>query len=87
MPPKPQFHPYFQKIQKYPDYSFDFVLIDGRARVACMINTIDKIKREGRLILDNSDREKYHGVFCIFDGWKRVDFSNVLQQTTVWTRI
>ena len=87
LPPKPQFHPYFQEIQKYPDNYFDFVLIDGRARVACMINAIDKIKKEGILILDNSDREKYHGIFYIFDGWKRVDFSNGLQQTTVWRKI
>ncbi len=87
LPPKPQFHPYFQKIQKYPDNYFDFVLIDGRARVACMINEIDKIKNEGILILDNSDREKYHSIFYIFDGWKMVDFSNGLQLTTVLIRV
>ncbi len=46
LPPKPQFYYYFQEIQKYPDNYFDFVLIDGRARVACMINTIDKIKEK-----------------------------------------
>ena len=48
------------------------------------INAVDKIKKEGILILDNSDREKYHGIFYIFDEWERVDFSNGLQQTTVW---
>jgi hypothetical protein len=45
LPPKPQFHPYFQEIQKYTYNSFDFVLVDGRAKVACMINAIDKIKK------------------------------------------
>ncbi len=86
LPPKPQSHPYFQEIQKYPDYSFDFFLIDGRARVACMINAIDKIKKEGILILDNPARKKYHNIFYIFDSGKRVDYSNGLQQTTVWRR-
>ena len=87
LPPKPQFHPYFQEIEKYPDSSFDFVLVDGRARVACMINAIDKIKKEGILILDNSDREKYYEIFHMFDSWERIDFYNGLQQTTVWRNI
>jgi len=87
LPPKPQFHPYFQEIQKYPDNYFDFVLVDGRARVACMINAVDKIKKEGILILDNSDRGKYHNIFYLFDEWKRVDFFNGLQKTTVWRKL
>jgi len=87
VPPKPQFYHYFQEIQKYPDNYFDFVLIDGRARVACMMNAKDKIKKEGILILDNSDRGKYHSIFYLFNGWKRINFSNGLQQTAVWRKI
>lgn len=34
-----------------------------------------------------SVKEKYHRIFYIFDGCKRVDFSNGLQQTTVWRKI
>jgi hypothetical protein len=34
-------------------------LVDGRARKACIVHAIPKIKQGGYLIIDNSDRNYY----------------------------
>lgn len=85
-PPKTQFFPYFQEILKHTDNSFDFILVDGRARVACVMNAVDKLKKGGILILDNSDRDKYRSIYDYLKEWKKLDFSNGLQQTTIWVK-
>lgn len=38
---------------------FDIILIDGRDRVRCVENSITKLKEDGIIIWDNSDRECY----------------------------
>ncbi len=54
------FSGYVQIIDKYPDKSFDLILIDGRARPACIKHAIKKLKKKGVVILDNADRERYN---------------------------
>ncbi len=85
-PPKAQFFPYFQEILKHADNSFDFILVDGRARVACVMNAVNKLKKGGILILDNSDREKYRSIRDFLKDWKKLEFSNGLQQTSIWIK-
>lgn len=51
------FKKYAQSILAYDD--FDFVLVDGRARPSCLKHGIEKLKKGGYLILDNSDRPYY----------------------------
>ncbi|MEN6467384.1 MAG: hypothetical protein ABFD45_00310 [Smithella sp.] len=53
------FKNYVSQIDTYPNNFFDIVLIDGRARPACIKHSHKKIKIGGFLILDNSDREYY----------------------------
>lgn len=55
------FKKYAQSILAYDD--FDFVLVDGRARPSCMKHGIEKLKKGGYLILDNSDRPYYTAHF------------------------
>ncbi|UCD63926.1 MAG: FkbM family methyltransferase [Candidatus Zixiibacteriota bacterium] len=55
---------------------FDIILIDGRDRVNCAINSLPALKPAGVIIWDNSDRERYrqgcdHLAAC---GFKRLDF-------------
>ncbi len=38
-----------------PDGSFDFVLVDGPSRSACVAAALPKLKRGGRIYLDNTD--------------------------------
>ena len=47
---------YSQMISEFADKHFDFVLIDGRARVDCFFNSIYKIKNGGFIILNGSSQ-------------------------------
>lgn len=67
---------YVSDIDQYPDDSFDIVVVDGRARPACVFHAIKKIKKGGYLLLDNSEREHYQQAIKLLEteGWKRHDF-------------
>ncbi|MBD3269963.1 FkbM family methyltransferase [Candidatus Peregrinibacteria bacterium] len=55
---------------------FDVIIIDGRERVRC-INTSSKcLKKNGIIVLDDSEREKYEdGIrFLESEGFKKLDF-------------
>ncbi len=53
------FFDYVSQIDKFPDASFDVILIDGRSRSSCLSHSLDKIKVGGYIVLDNSDRQYY----------------------------
>jgi hypothetical protein len=53
------FKSYSSKILDFEDNTFDIVLVDGRSRPSCIYHSISKIKKNGLLILDNSDRDYY----------------------------
>jgi hypothetical protein len=53
------FKSYAQLIDQFPDACFDIVLVDGRARPACLVHGMPKVKVGGLLVLDNSDRDYY----------------------------
>ena len=47
---------YVNAILEFPDYCFDLVIIDGSfSRYLCALNVVNKIKKNGLVILDNSD--------------------------------
>jgi len=53
------FRNYARQIGAFPNEHFDVVLVDGRARPACLMHAAPKVKRGGVLILDNAEREYY----------------------------
>ncbi len=53
------FRAYASFIDQYPDASFDWVFIDGRARNSCLLHAMNKVKPGGRIVLDNTDRTYY----------------------------
>jgi hypothetical protein len=53
------FSTYVQQIEKYPDEYFDIVIVDGRSRPSCIVHAMRKVKTNGFLIIDNSEREYY----------------------------
>lgn len=53
------FKQYAAQIDALPDRSLDLVLVDGRARPACLAHALPKVRPGGLLILDNSDRPYY----------------------------
>jgi hypothetical protein len=53
------FRRYATQIDAFPDRYFDIVLVDGRARPACLWHSADKVRVGGLLILDNADVDYY----------------------------
>lgn len=46
----------YSSLDDYPDYNFDFAIIDGIKRSDCARNVVMKVREGGYLYLDNSDR-------------------------------
>lgn len=68
------FDDYCEKILEYSDNSFDLIVIDGRARPGCAINSLNKVKEGGYILLDNSERKNYASIFKLLKGWKKTEF-------------
>lgn len=75
---------YFSFVRTFPDNHFDFIMIDGRARIECALNAIPKLKAGGIFVLDNSDRKRYTTVFKVLSNWKSVTTTTGLFDTTFW---
>jgi predicted O-methyltransferase YrrM len=54
-----QFYHYVSQIDEFPDGFFDLILIDGRARPSCIKHSVKKIRINGALIIDNTERPYY----------------------------
>lgn len=84
---------YVQSILAYEDASFDLVLIDGRARIACADTALAKVKPGGYLILDNMERDEYQIARSLLAALPCIDISGILPYgrphwsvTTVWRK-
>jgi len=65
---------YVNAIREQPDL-FDVVIVDGRWRHACVEATMDKVRDDGLIVLDNSDRYP-KATRCLRDSDRfQVDFS------------
>ena len=93
---KYSFEKYVKKIDEYPDNYFDFVIVDGRSRPSCIGASISKVKKDGYLLVDNSEREYYFSQtkqMLPENQWKRMDFcgpipgSKHFSQTTLFKRL
>jgi hypothetical protein len=66
---------YGKFILNYCD-AFDVIVIDGRDRVNCAKNCLDALRKNGVVIWDNADREKYSEGYDYLMGkkFRRLDF-------------
>jgi len=71
---------YSQKINEFPDNSFDCIIIDGIERCQCVKNSLSKLKDTGFYVFDNTDNMAYdEGVlFLMENGFKRIDFFGMI---------
>ena len=77
------FHKTYSEAPGVPD-NLDFILIDGRARNACMRTAICKLKKEGGiLVLDNAERKNYDK-HVIPQSWNLHKTTNGIWETWVW---
>ena len=75
---------YFMTVESIPDNSLDFLLVDGRARPECLYYAFPKMKKNGLVILDNSEREHYKIVFEFMKQYPVYTTTNGLTDTTFW---
>jgi hypothetical protein len=62
------FRRYVQGVLDYPDRAFDVILVDGRARFGCLVTALPKLKDDGALILDDSEREDAAQSVALLEG-------------------
>ncbi|WP_439490594.1 hypothetical protein [Algoriphagus sp.] len=60
---------YANAILDYEDGYFDLILIDGKARNACIENSLKKLKLGGILVVDNSHRKSYKDSLDRLEAW------------------
>lgn len=84
------FERYVKSIDPCPDRSLDLVIVDGRARLACIERCLPKIREGGHLLLDNSERGEYAPAYSRLAGYDRVDLEGLAPyrmytwRTSVW---
>ena len=90
--PNRYFDKYVNVIKEQADESFDLIIVDGRARVACGIASLPKLKPGGMLLLDDSDRPQYSQLVKAIDHWPAFIATGLkpgapcISQTTIWTK-
>lgn len=78
----------YQKYQENGEYcrlieregeTFDIVVIDGRDRVRCALNSISALSEKGVIIFDDTTRDRYQEVFDFLfkQGFKKIDFEGI----------
>ena len=87
------FKGYVESIDEFPDEYFDLILIDGRARPSCFRHAIPKVKAEGCIMWDNTERSYYLQDIQPLQGpLLRVDFPGpgpyvpFFTQTSIWLK-
>ena len=68
------FRNYVNKIDDFEDEYFDLIVIDGRARSACLSKSIKKLKKGGVIIFDNANRLRYAPALQKLEGWETKTF-------------
>lgn len=87
------FRDYARAIDSAADESFDLVVVDGRARPSCVKHAVAKVKHQGYLLLDNTERPHYltskllvhlSGFKSVFDCYGPVAGLLNFSRTTIW---
>ena len=64
------FERYVTVLDSREEGSFDWIVVDGRARVDCVRHAMAPLRPGGVLVLDNSNRPQYAPAIDLLEGWK-----------------
>lgn len=64
--------PYYTICDGYPDNSFDLILIDGRDRSRCLLQSKRLVKLGGIIMLDNAERSWYQKAMSTLSTWNHI---------------
>ena len=58
---------------------FDIIIVDGRDRVNCCLQSLAALSDKGVVVLDDSERENYTAAISFFkkEGFKELSFSGI----------
>ncbi len=75
---------YAAQILKYPEKSFDIIVIDGINRNKCAELALNALKEDGLIVFDNTDNSSFdEGVKYLSEqGFKRIDFYGLVPSYT-----
>ena len=61
------------------DVKFDIIIVDGRDRVNCCLESLSALSNKGVVVLDDSEREHYAEAIQFFksNGFKELSFSGI----------
>lgn len=74
------FTTYVRAVESYPERHFDVIVIDGRARNACMRHAAPHVRPGGVLLVDNTERKEYWPQLgaMVRQGWSMQTFRGPL---------
>lgn len=88
------FEKYCKYINTFPDKYFDLIIVDGRSRNSCVLESMKKIKDGGYILLDDSQRDEYNLGINYLSNLRRIDFpgfdpfkKSFLKTTTIFQSI
>jgi hypothetical protein len=81
---KYSFEEYARFIEIYSEKFFDFVFIDGRSRASCIKHALNRVKDNGYIMLDNSDRGHYACILSYMDIYDKQDFPGMGRDSKEW---
>ncbi|MEE1884663.1 FkbM family methyltransferase [Pedobacter flavus] len=69
----------YSKMAKSTQHKFDLIIVDGRDRVNCCINSVEALSESGVIVLDDSERMEYEPArkFLKAEGFKELSFSGI----------
>ncbi len=73
---------YVSIIQSFPELYFDFIMIDGHYRQACVLASDKHLKTEGFLIIDNYNRVKSRQEWGVPPSYELIHLSSNIVTTT-----
>jgi precorrin-6B methylase 2 len=69
----------YSKMPASMDLKFDIIIVDGRDRVNCCLQSLEALSDTGVVVLDDSERENYADAIRFFlkEGFKELSFSGI----------
>lgn len=80
------FKDYINALDAFSDSHFNFIAVDGRARLSCILKSIPKLKHGGFLLLDNSERKRYEPALKALKDWPMIYTTTGLTDTSIWMK-
>lgn len=78
------FDGYVAVASELEDESFDGVVVDGRARVACMLAALPKLRPGGFLVFDDTHRDRYRAALSDVADWDMRRFEGLKGKATLF---